>query len=155
MKIMKILITLYIFPILIIPIYFKKSIPVLFELSGYTFTIREELTTSYFYLPVLGLLLSIICLKIYSILSKISLKIILMSIFSIISITIGIPSIKIMLYSNYHNNILFIDRINIIGASLLKISIIILGAGIYFLFIKNRAQISEYIYEIKNIFNIK
>jgi len=142
MIVMKILITSYIIPILFIPIYFNKLIPTLFDLNGPTFAIKEELNISYFYLPVLGLLLSIICLKIYSIFSEFFLKIILISIFIIITIKLEIPSIIIMLYSNYKNNILLIDKINNFTSSLFGLSIITIFAGLY-LFIrkmKNRPE---------------
>jgi len=142
MKTLKILITSYIIPILFIPIYFNKLIPTLFELNGPTFVIKEELTISYFYLPVLGLLLSIICLKIYSIFSEFFLKIILISIFIIITIKLEIPSIMIMLYSNYKNNILLIDKINNFTSSLFRLSIITIFAGLYLFIreIKNRPE---------------
>ena len=153
MKIMKLLITLYVIPFIIVPIYFNKLIPSLFEISGYTFVYMEKLTFSFFYLPIWGLLLSIICIK----LSKNSIlinKIILMSIFFIITIKLGIPSMKIILYNNYNKNIRIIDIINNIELYLFRISIITLGIGIY-LFLKNRIPISEYKYAIKKILNIK
>lgn len=141
MIIMRIFITFYVIPILIVPICFNKSIPALFELSGYIFECTEELTISYFHSPVLGLLLSIICIIIYSKKyfenSIIFNKIILLSIFIIINMKLGIPSMKIIFYINYNKNIIINNILNNIEVSFFRISVIALIFGIS-LFIKNK-----------------
>lgn len=147
MKFMKIVTIQYVIPLIIIPIYFNRLIPSPFELSGFIFVIPEKLAISYFYLPILGLFLSIICMKIYSEKlfenSIIFNKIILISIFSIITIKLGIPPMKIFFYPNYYKNIEIINIINNMEFSLLKICLISLGLGIY-LFIKRELQILRY-----------
>jgi hypothetical protein len=157
MKIMKLLMILYVIPFVIIPIYFRMSYPLLFEISGFSFINMEKMNFSYFCFPVIGLLLSIICIKISSFkLSEYSIifnKVIMMSIFVIITIKFGFPSMKNIFYLNYNNNfyIIYNNIINNITTPILKFSFIILCMGIYF-YIKYEIPISEYKYNLKNIF---
>ena len=149
---MGIFVIFYIIPLVIIP--FTKSVPSLFELTKQIFECKETLTISYFYLPFLGLLLSIFCIIIYSKKyfnnSNIFNKIILMSLFFIINTKLGIPSMKIIFYINYNKNINIINIINNLETILFKFSTISLITGIILFFIYI-IPISEYIYEIKRI----
>jgi hypothetical protein len=156
MIIMGIFIVLYLVPLVVIPL--NKSIPSFFELSGYIFDYKEMLTVSYFYIPFLGLLLSIFCITIYSKKyfenSIIFNKIILMSIFFTINTKFGINSMKIIFYINYNKNINIINIINNLETSLFKISVITLIFGII-LFVIYIIPISEYTYKIRRSIKYK